>query len=339
MQAAVIVSSVLMISSCYLTKQAYRQVELLLDRQPVDKVLARGDIPQADNVKLQFTKSILGFAQKEGLNVTGSYDQFVPIDGAFLTYTVQAAKPFDMTLKTWWFPIVGRVPYLGFFDRIDRDDEASALEQQGYEIHRGAATAFSSLGWFSDPIYQSMLKRSDAELAHLLFHELTHRSLWLQDGVEFNENLAEYVGLRLTSDFFNSLGRLGDLKEFEEVNADYAAIKPWLRQLREDLAKNFEETKGQDLARRTEAKQKILVLAMTKKPPFKRFDFVGQRPWNNARILAASLYAPQTSEFAKAAQCFTSKTALKTVGAFLKALEKQAETTTSGFEALNKMCG
>jgi predicted aminopeptidase len=333
------VSSLLVMSSCYVTKQAYRQAGLLLDREPVNAVLSKGQLSKEDQRKLTFTKSILDYAQRQGLNVAGSYNQFVPVAGQSLTYTVQAAKPFEMELKTWWFPIVGSVPYLGFFDQEDRDQEAKDLENDGYEVHRGAATAFSSLGWFSDPIYQSMLKRADTELAHLLFHELTHRTLWLKDGVEFNENLAEYVGSRLTSEFFVSLGRQDELREFDEIMADYAAVRPWLRQLRDELVKTFKETEGQPTADRLRAKELVLSLAMSKKPVFKRIDFVGSKPWNNARILGASLYAPDTTKFAQAARCQAARGIPGTVGFFLKALEKQAETSGSGFKALDKMCG
>ena len=334
-----VVFSLFVMSSCYVTKQAYRQAGLLLDREPVEAVLSKGQLSKEDQNKLLFTKSILLYAQSQGLNAAGSYNQFVPVDGQSLTYTVQAAKPFDMELKTWWFPIVGRVPYLGYFDQEDREYKARDLENDGYEVHRGAATAFSSLGWFSDPIYQSMLKRSDVELAHLLFHELTHRTLWLKDGVEFNENLAEYVGSRLTSEFFVSLGRQDELREFDEIMADYAAVRPWLRQLREELAKTFKMTEGQPTADRLRAKDLVLSLAMSKKPVFKRIDFVGFKPWNNARILGASLYAPDTTKFARAAQCQAARGGPGTVGVFLKALEKQAETSGSGFGALDKMCG
>ncbi len=328
-----------LLSSCYVTKQAYRQAGLLLDRQPIETVLAQGKLSKTDDQKLRFTKSVLAYASDQGLKTKGAYEQFVGVNGPALTYTVQAARPFEMSLKTWWFPIVGQVPYLGYFDRSDRDDEAKALEQDGYDVYRGAATAFSSLGWFSDPIYQSMLKRSDAELAHLLFHELTHRTLWLKDGVEFNENLAEYVASRLTTDFFTSLGRQNELREFQEIMEDYEAMRPWLRQLRDDLVQNFKATEGQSLAARALAKEQILALAIRKKPVFKRMDFVGSGPWNNARILGASLYAPDTAKFERAAQCLTLRSGRMTAGGFLKALEKQAETTKHGFDALDKMCG
>jgi predicted aminopeptidase len=328
-----------LLTSCYLSKQAYRQVGLLYDREPVNAVLANGNVPEGERRKLAFAKEALKFAANQGLKVDGAYQQYVRLDGQALTYTVQAAKPFEMRLKTWWFPIVGSVPYLGYFDREDREFEATKLEEQGYEVHRGGAAAFSSLGWFSDPIYSSMLRRTETELAHLFFHELTHRTLWLRDGVEFNENLAEYIGARLTSEFFEAMGRHAELAEFEQINADYAAVRPWIRQLREELTKNFKDTEGQPTVERVLAKNKIISLAMIKKPMFKRMDFVGKEPWNNARILAASHYAPDTELFDRAAKCLKARLGQVNAGTYLKALEKQAETTSTGFEALQKMCG
>jgi len=94
---------------------------------------------------------------------------------------------------TWWFPIVGRVPYLGYFSKADRDSKASELRTEGYDVYETGVGAYSSLGWFDDPIYSPMLRRSEADFAHLIFHELTHRTLWIRGSVEFNENLAEYA--------------------------------------------------------------------------------------------------------------------------------------------------
>src|SRR5690606_18969091 len=108
---------------------------------------------------------------------------------------------------TWWFPVVGSVPYIGYFDKADRDAKATELKQQGYDVSVGGAGAFSSLGWFEDPIFSSMLDRGPADTAHLFIHELTHRTLWIPGSTEFNENLAEYVSYRLTPQYLRKTKR------------------------------------------------------------------------------------------------------------------------------------
>jgi len=325
-------------SSCYLTKQGYKQLELLASREPIDQALNDTKTSDREKTKLKLTQNVLLFAKEQKLNVGSAYQKFIRLRGEAVSYTVQAAMPTEIKLKTWWFPFLGSVPYLGFFDQSDRDIEAKNLEEKGYEIHRGAVTAYSSLGWFADPVYSSMLRRSDAELAHLYFHELTHRTLWLKDGVEFNENLAEFMAGWLTDDFFNAQNRNADLVDFKMAAKDYELFKGWLKELRQNLERSLASSKDQPNPRRIEEKNKVIALAISKKPPFKLVDYVGSTTWNNARILAAALYSPDTLAFSEASKCYRAKEADAKAGNFLKALEKISENTGNGFEALKAMC-
>ena len=334
----VLVMAAPFVSSCYLAKQGYRQLGLLTSREPIEDVMKSDRVSSEQRKKLEFTRKTLAYAESEGMSADAAYKDFVSLAGEAVSYTVQAAKPTEMRLKTWWFPVVGVVPYLGFFDKVDRDEEAAHLLGDGYEIYKGGAAAYSSLGWFSDPVYSSMLQRSDVELAHLYFHELTHRTLWLKDGVEFNENLAEYVADKLTDKYFQSIKRDRDLIEFYEANADYGLFRSWLKKLRSDLERNLLETEGQPDMVRVAQKSKVISLALSSKPAFKRVDFVGSGPWNNARILAAGLYSPDVSKFKTANDCYRAVSGTNKIGNFLKALKKASENTKTGFEALQAMC-
>jgi predicted aminopeptidase len=333
---AALAASVL--TGCYLTRQGYRQVELLMSREPIERVLKNDQLVPQERQKLIFTNDVLNFAKTAGLNIGSSYSNYVRLDGDAVSYVVQAAKPTEMDLKTWWFPIVGSVPYLGFFDRRDREKEAGELERQGFEVHRGSVAAYSSLGWFSDPVFSSMLRRSDVELAHLYFHELTHRTVWLKDGVEFNENLAEFVADVLTNEFFTIKNRRRELDELKVAQKDYQLFKVWLQQLRKSLGDNLAASKGAPESERVQRKNEVISLAISKKPAFKRVDFVGSGSWNNARILAASLYSPDTAAFERSAACYTDKSSPAWIGNFLKTLKKLAETHDDGFSALKAIC-
>lgn len=328
----------MLLPSCYVTKQAYRQFGLIVSRQQVAKVIESKNAPEVEKAKLRFSQAVLEFAKVQGLSVGSAYETYVQIPGRAVTYTVQAAKPTEMKLKQWWFPFVGSVPYLGFFDEADRAVEASRLKKEGYEVHEGSATAFSSLGWFSDPIYSSMLKRADVELAHLYFHELTHRTIWLQDGVEFNENLAEFVGDTLTEKFFRIKSRDQELVEFNEANADYLSFRDWLKALRHSIEVDLAASAASAEEERIARKNKVIALAISQKPRFKRFDFVGSNPWNNARILAAGLYTPDTKNFETAWGCFLSNEPSGHMGGFLKKLKVAADKTGNGFQALETFC-
>ena len=331
-------SLIFVLSSCYLTKQGYRQVGLLWDREPVEKVLLEDKVTAEQKQKLKFTQETMSFAASQGLLVGKAYRDFVALKGDAVSYTVQAAMPFEMKLKTWWFPIVGSVPYLGYFDKEDRDAAAKDLIGDGYEVHSGSVLAYSSLGWFEDPVFSSMLKRTDIELAHLYFHELTHRTLWVKGSVEFNENLAEFIADHLAEDFFKFLNRATELMDFRQENLDYASFRTWLQKLRADLEQNLNATATLPASVRLAKKEELISLAVSHKPIFKRVDFVGLRPWNTPRILGAGLYAPDIARFEAAKICYQRTEGAFRVGNFLKSLGKAAEKTDTGFEALESMC-
>jgi predicted aminopeptidase len=327
-----------LLPSCYVTKQTYKQVGLFMSREPVEEVLDRKDLVSGEKSKLIFSKEVIAFARSEGLKVGSAYESYIKLPGKAVSYTVQAARPTEMKLKQWWFPFVGRVPYIGFFDESDRAKESEQLKKEGYEVYEGSATAFSSLGWFSDPIYSSMLRRSDVELAHLYFHELTHRTIWINGGVEFNENLAEFVADVLTTKFFKSKSREPELVVFDQANDDYLLFRQWLQTLRAELQKDLDASTKAPEADRIARKTKVIALAVSQKPPFKRVDFVGSAPWNNARILAAGLYAPDTAKFRTAWQCYLSRIEQANIGGFLKELQVTADKTDNGFRALDALC-
>lgn len=320
--------------SCYLSSQAWTQAKLLNRREPISEVIDRPDVDAVVKEKLRFTKRVLEFAEGERLRVEDSYSHFVKLDGPAVSYLVQAAKPDEFELKTWWFPIVGTVPYLGFFDRADRDQYADELERDGYEVYKPAATAFSSLGWFSDPVYSSMLTDSDADLAHLYFHELTHKTAWIKGSVQFNENFAEFVGEAMTVRFFKQLQRPRDLDDWNIRRKDRETFKLWLKQLKEELERYFVDSKRESDQDLVAAKRSIIAKHVANKPDFVKFDFVGTKEWNTPRILGASLYSPDTAKFHAAFTC----SGLQTLGEFAAAVKKKLEHADNPDEGLATFC-
>ena len=323
-----------LVSSCYVSKLAWRQGQLLASREPIDEILARPDTRPDTKHKLQWTKDVVAFAVTQGLETGDSYSRFVQLDGPGVSYLVQAAKPNELSLKTWWFPVVGRVPYLGFFDVKDRDDVAKELEQGGFEVHRGIATAFSSLGWFSDPVYSSMLADDDDDLAHVYFHELTHRTAWISDSAEFNENFAEFIAAVCTERFLVSRKADMMLAHYRARKLDLENFKTWLRALRSDLETYLSTHQNVALADLITQKNALIAEHVKNPPNFTTGDFVGARPWNNPRILGASLYSPDTARFEKAWNC----SHLSSPGEFARKLKQRASKDNDGFQALESFC-
>jgi len=191
----------------YLMRAAYEEARLLYRREPIDALLARGDLDATTRSKLELVLAVRRFAADElGLRVGGSYTTFARVDGGQVVHVVSAAPRDRLTPYTWWFPIVGRVPYRGYFERADADELAAALQRDGYDTLVRPAVAFSTLGWFDDPLPSTLLRDDEARLAETVIHELTHNTLYVPNAAAFNESFATFVGLRGAERFFAARG-------------------------------------------------------------------------------------------------------------------------------------
>lgn len=323
-----------LLNSCYVLSQGWQQNNLLNSRQPVVRVLEDPDTPTTVRAKLEEVQRILQYARGAGLNTDGAYQWYVKTSRKAISWVVYVAEPTRLERITWWFPITGSVPYLGFFDKEDRDEEARQLRAEGYDVAGGGVGAFSSLGWFDDPVYTSMLYRSEPALAHLFFHELTHRTIWIGGSVRFNENLAEYVGAWLTVRYLRQADRENQIAKWEAAKRDRILYKKWLGLMREELKKLY--ASGQSRERLLQGKADIFRKFTGESfPSFetRRYEFARKRSWNNASVLAASLYSPDTERFARAHRCLGGSL-LK----FLETLEDVQDSYDDAFEALDSLC-
>jgi predicted aminopeptidase len=187
----------------YIMRGAYEEARLLWNRRPISSELADGDLSQDVRDKLETVLKVREFARDRlGLTVGGAYQTIAPVDSSAIVYVVMAAPRDSLKPYTWWFPIVGRVPYRGYFDPADASGEAAALETDGYDTLVRPAVAFSSLGFFNDPLLSNLLKLSRVELAGVIIHELFHRTFFLASDAMFDESAANYIGSRGAVDFF-----------------------------------------------------------------------------------------------------------------------------------------
>jgi len=188
----------ILLSGCYagyLARAAYEEGRILWHRKPIDDALARKDLPEDIRAKLETVLAVRKFAAEQlGLNVGGAYASVAPVDQRAVVHVVMAAPRDSLEPYTWWFPIVGRVPYRGYFEETDANAEASELEALGLDTMVRPAVAFSSLGFFDDPVLTNLLKLDRVELAGVLIHELFHRTYYMPGDAMFNESAANYVG-------------------------------------------------------------------------------------------------------------------------------------------------
>ncbi len=207
---------------CYTVKQGYHQVRILARAKSIDSVLAQDSESPERQRKLKLVPEVMKFAQEQLALAPGSlYKKYVALDGNAVTWIVQAAERRSLRQKTWWFPLVGAQPYLGYFVRQDAQNFKRELDNEGWDTSISGVQAFSMLGYFPDPVYSSMLDGNDeAELAEVLIHEATHATIYVPGFSEFNENLASFFGFYGALQFLRSRSDLGfDVRSVEQKHS------------------------------------------------------------------------------------------------------------------------
>jgi predicted aminopeptidase len=181
-------------SVSYLATQGYYQAKLLWGRESVTGALGRPDVPPAVKRQLERVLDIRTFGeQRLHLKPTENYTT-VNLAWSQEIWNVSACRELEFRPYTWWFPVVGTVPYKGFFRKADAELEASRLQGQGYETALRRVGGYSTLGWFRDPILPNMLSYPEGVLASLVLHELAHATLFIPGRIDFNESFASFVG-------------------------------------------------------------------------------------------------------------------------------------------------
>lgn len=179
----------------YGVQQGLGQLEMVRNAVPISELLSDKDYPDSLKQKLLIINEVRRFAMDSlGLKNSENYNAVYDLKGRATAYVVQAAEKYRVKKYVWKFPVVGKLPYKGYFDEADAKKEAESLKNQGYDVRIVNPGGWSTMGWFKDPILSSMLRRDEANLAELIIHELTHSTIFVKNNSELNENLADYVG-------------------------------------------------------------------------------------------------------------------------------------------------
>jgi predicted aminopeptidase len=190
-------------SPVYVVKAGVAEVRILRARRPIPEVLNDSLTDEDTRGKLTYVVHARRFAEDElSIDPGDSYTMFTQLDRDTLALVVSAAPKDQVAPVTWWFPIVGRVPYRGFFSVDDAQDAAADLEEDGYDTYVRSTAAFSTLGWFNDPVLSTMLRTDDVEVVQTVLHELAHQYLFVPGQVGFNEAFANFVGRVAAIQFF-----------------------------------------------------------------------------------------------------------------------------------------
>jgi predicted aminopeptidase len=190
-------------SPTYVLRAGYEEAKILWHRRPIEEVLRRSDLDAATREKLELVLRVRRFAEQDlDFKVGGSYNSITEIASPPVVYVVTAAPRTKLEPYTWWFPVVGRVAYKGYFGADAAKQEAQRLEAKGYDIYVRTAVAFSTLGWFSDPLLPHLLRYEQETLTNVIIHELFHSTFYLSGQTALNESLANFAGHRGAIAFF-----------------------------------------------------------------------------------------------------------------------------------------
>lgn len=270
--------------------------ELLEQRKPISEILADKETKPKLRKLLETSQDIRDFASKElDLPENDSYRMYADLKRRYAVWNVVAAKEFSIQSKKWCFLFVGCLSYRGYFSKEDATAYANELKSEGYDVYVAGAKAYSTLGWFDDPLLNTMMYKSEAHRAGIIFHELAHQVVYIDNDSAFNEAFATTVeeeGIQ------RWLLKQGKNKHYEEYLADKkrdSQLNELLRETREKL-KQLYRTKINNHEKRR-AKQLIFALMQKKYHQLKKSwgDYNAYDKWmsqelNNSHLLLIATY-------------------------------------------------
>jgi predicted aminopeptidase len=185
----------------YLTQAARGELAILQAARPNREVLQDAALPGRTRRLVASVRSVKEFGERQGIRPTHDFERFADLRRPAAVWLVQACAPLSFDVKRWSFPLVGSIPYLGFFDRGDAVAYGATVEREGLDVDVRGASAYSTLGWIRDPILSTMIPEGQealGEVANVVLHESVHATVYVRDQSAFNESLASFVADGLT---------------------------------------------------------------------------------------------------------------------------------------------
>jgi predicted aminopeptidase len=234
----------LLLTSCsktaYLFKQGYYQTKYIFAGDDNESLLKSKKLSPEDKRKIrniQKYKTYFNHYFKTSFN--DIYNKTVLLETEAISYLVYASKKYEIKAYEHSFPIVGTFPYLGFYEKEDAISFAKTMQEDDYVTYTRKVYAYSSLGYFEDPIFSSFFKYNDYELTSLIFHEMTHLRLFIKDEVDFNENLASFVAKKLTQIYYKDNLKFREIEEKRDAHKEMTKL---IVQMTSDLKELYKQS-------------------------------------------------------------------------------------------------
>jgi predicted aminopeptidase len=181
-------------SASYYLQSLDGHIDLLLKKQPISGILASDDTDESLQKKLEMVLDIRKFASEHlALPVNNNYSEYADLGRDFVVWNVFATPELSLQPKQWCFVFVGCLNYRGYYSKDSAINYAAELKSQGHDVFVAGVTAYSTLGWFNDPVLNTMISRDNHYLASVIFHELSHQNIYIKNDTAFNEAFAEMV--------------------------------------------------------------------------------------------------------------------------------------------------
>ena len=259
------------------------QLGVMRSARPLDTWLTDPQTSPQLRERLQTARRIREFASRElALPENGSYASYADLRRPYVVWNVFAAPRFSVEPKRECFPFTGCVSYRGFFSENLARRHAERLRAQGYDVHIGGVPAYSTLGWFDDPLLSTFILYPDAQLARLLFHELAHQVAYARDDTTFNESFAVVVEEEGVCRWLRAQGRTAELAAFRASQARKRELAASVAQTRARLAAIYKS----DAPEEEKLKQKAQAFAQLRA---RHGNFIPAEP-NNAFLVSVAVY-------------------------------------------------
>jgi predicted aminopeptidase len=223
------------------------QYQIFAHQHDVEKLIADPKTPEDLRARLQLVERLRAFAKAElKLPVDGHYQRYVDLHRPYVVWNVQAAPQFSLQQKTWWYPLVGSLEYRGYFSESAATNYAAHLANKGDDIYVDGVEAYSTLGWFKDPLLNTFIDRNEPELAEVIFHELGHQRVFARGDTDFNEAFATTVGQEGARRWLQSNGNTNLLAKYAASLKRNDQFVHLIMSTREQLRKAYGDTLDKD---------------------------------------------------------------------------------------------
>ncbi|MYA07954.1 MAG: aminopeptidase [Holophagales bacterium] len=259
---AAVVAVAGLVASCssvrYYSQAVWGGADVLVKRKSIDRLLESGRaqvLSAATRERLRLSQEIRDFASRElGLPDNRSYRSYADLGRPYAVWNVVAAPRLDLSPKTWCYPFAGCAAYRGYFNERAARRHGDRLAADGFDVRVGGVAAYSTLGWFADPVLNTFLDYAEADLAALIFHELAHQVLYVKDDSAFNESFATAVEVEGVRRWLRSLGRDEELAAFESARRRRRDLNRYLLDVRAELESIYgsDDSDERKLARKAE---------------------------------------------------------------------------------------